>query len=55
MVIVLTAFLGLVSLLLSLNQEKTKNVLNFLDTLEDDDDIQHVYANLETNNNLEKN
>ena len=40
---------------ISLNQEKTKNVLNFLDTLEDDDDIQHVYANLETNNNLEKN
>ena len=40
---------------ISLNQEKTKNVLNFLETLEDDDDIQHVYANLETNNNLEKN
>jgi len=40
---------------ISLDQEKTKNVLNFLDTLENDDDIQHVYANLETNNNLEKN
>ena len=37
---------------ISLNQEKTKNVLNFLDTLEDDDDIQHVYANLEINNSL---
>jgi len=39
---------------ISLNQEKTKTVLNFLETLEDDDDIQHVYANLEISNNLEK-
>ena len=39
---------------ISLNQEKTKTVLNFLETLEDDDDIQHVYANLEFSNNLEK-
>ena len=30
-----------------LDREKTKSVLNFLETLEDDDDIQHVYANLE--------
>ena len=32
---------------ISLNLEKTKSVLDFLETLEDDDDIQHVYANLE--------
>ena len=35
---------------ISLDQEKTKSVLNFLETLEDDDDIQHVYANLEIGN-----
>jgi len=35
-----------------LNKEKTKSVLSFLETLEDDDDIQHVYANLETDNNF---
>tara|TARA_Y100000590_G_scaffold442485_1_gene570629 strand:- start:460 stop:1209 length:750 start_codon:yes stop_codon:yes gene_type:complete len=41
---------------ISLDQEKTKSVLNFLETLEDDDDVQHVYANLEINNNFtEKN
>ncbi|MDP7196161.1 MAG: YebC/PmpR family DNA-binding transcriptional regulator [SAR202 cluster bacterium] len=39
---------------ISLNQEKTKSVLNFLKTLEDDDDIQHVYANLEINNDFEE-
>ena len=38
---------------ISLNQEKTKSVLNFLKTLEDDDDIQHVYANLEIGNDSE--
>ena len=37
---------------ISLDSEKIKTVLNFLETLEDDDDIQHVYANLEINNNL---
>ena len=37
-----------------LDQEKTKSVLNFLETLENDDDIQHVYANLEISNNLER-
>ena len=37
---------------ISLNKEKTKSVLNFLETLEDDDDVQHVYANLEINNNF---
>ena len=38
---------------ISLDQEKTKTVLNFLETLEDDDDVQHVYANLEIDNNFE--
>ena len=37
-----------------LDQEKTKSVLNFLETLEDDDDIQHVYANLEISNDSEE-
>ena len=37
-----------------LDQEKTKEVLNFLQTLEDDDDIQHVYANLEIDKNFEE-
>jgi len=41
---------------ISLDKEKTKSVLNFLETLEDDEDVQHVYANLEINNNfLDKN
>jgi len=35
-----------------LNQEKTKSVLNFLEILEDDDDVQYVYANLEIDNNF---
>jgi len=35
-----------------LNEEKTKSVLSFLETLEDDDDVQHVYANLEIDTNL---
>ena len=39
----------------SLDKEKTKSVLNFLTMLEDDDDVQHVYANLEIDNTkLEK-
>ena len=37
-----------------LDKEKTKSVLTFLDTLENDDDVQHVYANLEVDNNFEK-
>ena len=37
-----------------LDQTKTRSVLNFLETLEDDDDIQHVYANLEIDNNLKE-
>ena len=41
---------------ISLNEEKTKSLINFLETLENDDDVQHVYANLEVANNfLEKN
>ena len=39
---------------ISLNQEKTKSVLNFLETLENGDDIQHVYANLEIKNNFKE-
>jgi len=35
-----------------LNKEKIKSVLNFLETLEDDDDVQNVYANLEVDNNF---
>ena len=35
-----------------LNKEKIKSVLSFLDMLEEDDDVQHVYANLEINNNF---
>ncbi len=34
---------------IALNEEKTKNVINFLEALEDDDDVQHVYANIEIN------
>jgi len=32
---------------ISLDKEKTKSVINFLETLEDEDDVQHVYTNLE--------
>jgi len=32
-----------------LDEDKTKSVINFLEALEDDDDVQHVYANLEVN------
>ena len=35
---------------ISLDQEKTKSVLSFLELLEDDDDVQYVYANLEVEN-----
>ena len=37
---------------ISLDKEKTKLVINFLETLEDDDDVQHVYANLEIDSNF---
>ena len=30
-----------------LDEEKTRSVLNFLEKLEDDEDVQHVYANVE--------
>jgi len=36
---------------ISLNKEKVKSVLDFLEKLEDDDDVQHVYANLKIDNN----
>ena len=40
----------------TLDQEKTKSVLNFLELLEDDDDVQYVYANLKIDGNFsEKN
>ena len=39
---------------ISLDLEKTKSILDFLETLEDDDDIQHVYANLEIDNNFKE-
>ena len=39
---------------ISLDLEKTKSVLDFLETLENDDDIQHVYANLEIDNNFKE-
>jgi len=35
---------------IKLNQEKTKTVLNFLENLEDDDDVQYVYANIDIGN-----
>ena len=35
-----------------LDKEKTKTVLDFLEMLEDDDDVQHVYANLEADSNF---
>ena len=37
---------------ISLDQEKTKSVLNFLEILEEEDDVQYVYANLEIDNKL---
>jgi transcriptional/translational regulatory protein YebC/TACO1 len=36
---------------ISLNKEKTQSVINFLETLENDEDVQQVYANIEVNNN----
>ena len=37
---------------IALDEEKTKSVLNFLETLKDNDDVQHIYTNLEIDNNL---
>ena len=39
---------------ISLNEEKTKSLINFLETLENDDDVQHVYANLEIKNSYKE-
>jgi YebC/PmpR family DNA-binding regulatory protein len=38
----------------SLDQEKTRSVLNFLEILEDDDDVQYVYANIDIANSSGK-
>ena len=38
---------------ISLNEEKVKSVVDFLEKLEDDDDVQHVYANLKIDKNFE--
>jgi len=35
-----------------LDSEKTESVINFLETLDDNDDVQHVYANLELDDNF---
>ena len=37
---------------IALNKEKVKSVLDFLEKLEDDDDVQHVYANLKIDNDF---
>ena len=36
---------------IKLDEEKAKSVLNFLEILEDDEDVQYVYANLDIENN----
>ena len=40
---------------IALTNEKTKSVLSFLEALENDDDVQQVYANLQIDNLEEKN
>ena len=35
-----------------LDEEKTKSIINFLETLENDDDVQHVYVNLDLENKV---
>jgi len=37
---------------IALDKEKIKSILNFLEALKDNDDIQHIYTNLEIDNNL---
>ena len=37
----------------SLDEEKTRSVLSFLEILEDDDDVQYVYANIDIVNSSE--
>jgi YebC/PmpR family DNA-binding regulatory protein len=39
---------------ISLDKEKTDSLINFLETLEQDDDVQHVYANLAIDNNFKE-
>ena len=41
-------------ILLNLNKEKSEQLTNFLETLENEDDVQHVYTNLELNDNEAK-
>ena len=36
---------------ISLDRERTQTLINFLETLEEDDDVQHVYANLDVDSN----
>ena len=35
-----------------LDKENTKSVINLLETLKEDDDVQHVYTNLEIDSNF---
>lgn len=37
---------------IALDKEKTKSILNFLEALKDNDDVQHIFTNLEIDNNL---
>ena len=39
---------------ISLDKKKTSSLINFLETLEQDDDVQHVYANLAIDNNFKE-
>ena len=36
---------------ISIDKEKSKFIVDFLETLEENDDVQHVYANLEIDDN----
>ncbi len=37
---------------ISLDKEKTQSVINFLEALKDNDDVQHVYANIKIDSNF---
>ena len=39
---------------ISLDEEKTKSAIDFLEALENDDDVQHVYANLDISNSFKQ-
>ena len=41
-------------ILLNLNKEKSEQLINFLETLENEDDVQHIYTNFELNDNQAK-